>query len=117
VFAYGLEKKEPAMMKHVSIGCVALLAFAGAAVADDQDDQVRQLNLEQLEKAKSDNPDASIPEAMPAPSQPDGVGGPELTGPPTPEEGMTDDEEATDDIQGPADEDATPPDGSDEPKE
>lgn len=113
------------MLKHVSIGCVALLAFTGAAVADEQDDQVRQLNLEQLDKAKSDNPDASTPEAMPATSQPDGVGGPEFKGPPTPEEGMTDDEEATDKGKGPADEDATPgpdeedattPDGS-EPKE
>lgn len=81
---------------------IALTAGASVAQADDQDDEVRQLNIEQLEKARGETGDTTTP----AP-KPDGQGGPELQSPPTPDEGMTDDE--------PADEPATE-EGDDEPE-
>ncbi len=84
------------------VALVALTAGVGTAVADEQDDAVRQLNLDQLEKARSDDGNA---QTMPAPSQKDGMGGPEFSARPGPDEGMTDD-------NGPGadDEDAPPPD-------
>jgi len=85
----------------------ALSMSASLAYADEQDAEVRRLNIEQLEKAQAG--DNTAPTTAPAPAaQPDGQGGPELQGPPTPDEGMTDeptdepaaeegDEPATDD--------------------
>lgn len=87
------------------VALVALTAGVGTAVADEQDDAVRQLNLEQLEKARSDN---GSTQTAPAPSQQDGMGGPEFSAPPAPDEGMTDDDQDTDD-------EAAPPPDSDEP--
>ncbi len=92
-------------LRQISLAGAALLALTagvGTAIADEQDDAVRQLNLEQLEKARSDDGNA---QTMPAPSQQDGVGGPEFSAPPGPDEGMTDDND-----QGADDEDAPPPD-------
>lgn len=88
---------------------VAALSFAAQA-ADEQDSEVRQLNLEQLDKAKSGDTDApaatEAPEAtLPEAAAPDGQGGPEFQGPPSPDEGMTDE---------PAD-NALPPPDSEEP--
>lgn len=93
---------------------VALAASLGVAQADEQDEEVRRLNLEQLEKARAENAADTV---MPAP-KPDGQGGPEFTRPPTPDEGMTDEEEAGDDpvvedeapdANDPAEDDATSP--------
>lgn len=93
---------------------VALAASLGVAQADEQDEEVRRLNLEQLEKARAENAADTV---MPAP-KPDGQGGPEFTRPPTPDEGMTDEEEAGDDpvvedeapdADDPAEDDATSP--------
>ncbi len=89
-------------IRNISLAGAALLALSfgvGTAAADEQDAAVRQLNLEQLEKAKDGD---TAPQTMPAPAQPDGVGGPEFSAPPGPDEGMTDEEAA--------DEDAPPPD-------
>lgn len=83
---------------------IALTAGASVAQADDQDDDVRQLNIEQLEKARGETGDTTT--TAPAPKS-DSQGGPELQSPPTPDEGMTDDE--------PADETATE-EGDDEPE-
>jgi hypothetical protein len=90
---------------------MAALTFAAQA-ADEQDGEVKQLNLEQLEKAKSGDTDApaateapAVPDAEEA--APDGQGGPELQGPPSPDEGMTD--EPADDTT------ATPPPDSEAP--
>jgi hypothetical protein len=95
-------------LRHISLASAALLALTagvGTAIADEQDDAVRQLNLEQLEKARSDDGSA---QTMPASSQQDGMGGPEFSAPPGPDEGMTDDND-----QGVDDEDALPPDSDD----
>jgi hypothetical protein len=86
---------------------IALTAGANVAQADDQDDEVRQLNIEQLEKARGEAGDTATTAPAPAP-KPDGEGGPELQSPPTPDEGMTDDE--------PADEPVTDDEGADEPE-
>jgi hypothetical protein len=95
---------------------VALSMGASIAQADDQDDEVRQLNLEQLEKAKAGGSDATAP--APA-TQPDGQGGPELQGPPTPDEGMTDepaDEPAAEEGDEPATDDPATEEDQPEPK-
>lgn len=74
---------------------VALSVGAGIAQADDQDDEVRALNLQQLEQAGGDASDVGTTTTAPSPAtQEDGQGGPDLQGPPTPDEGMTDDEPA-----------------------
>lgn len=93
---------------------MAALTFAAQA-ADEQDGEVRQLNLEQLDKAKSGDTDAPIPSAtdeqtQPEQTAPDGQGGPEFQGPPSPDEGMTD--EPADDTTAtpPPDAEATPAD-------
>jgi len=91
-------------IRNISLAGAALLALSfgiGTAAADEQDDAVRQLNLEQLEKAKSGD---TAPQTAPAPTQPDGVGGPEFTAPPAPDEGMT--EEGADEAAPPPDSDA-----------
>ncbi|MDZ4869333.1 MAG: hypothetical protein SGI91_18585 [Alphaproteobacteria bacterium] len=87
---------------------VALSVGAGIAQADDQDDEVRALNLQQLEQAGGDASDVGTTTAPSPATQQDGQGGPDLQGPPTPDEGMTDDE--------PADEPATDDTGDDEPE-
>lgn len=67
----------------------ALTMGVSLAQADEQDAEVRRLNLEQLQKAQAG--DTTAPTMAPAPAaQPDGQGGPELQGPPTPDEGMAD---------------------------
>jgi hypothetical protein len=97
---------------------VALSMGASIAQADDQDDEVRQLNIEQLEKAKAGGSDAPATAPMPA-SQPDGQGGPELQGPPTPDEGMKDepaDEPAAEEGDEPATDDPAKDEDQPEPK-
>lgn len=99
--------------RYISLAGAAMLALSaglvGTAAADDQDDEVRALNIQALEQARGDDSDMK---AAPAPStQPDGVGGPEFSAPPTPDQGMTDDEDDADDnAPPPADEDMPPPD-------
>jgi hypothetical protein len=73
---------------------VALSFGAGIAQADDQDDEVRALNLQQLEQAGGNASDVDATTAPSPATQQDGQGGPDLQGPPTPDEGMTDDEPA-----------------------
>lgn len=99
-------------IRNISLAGAALLALSfsvGTAAADEQDDAVRQLNLEQLEKAKDGD---TAPQTMPAPAQPDGVGGPEFSAPPGPDEGMTDD---ADEAAPPPDSDAPEPEDEAEP--
>jgi hypothetical protein len=97
------DRKDKAMtIRSIALASAALFALTGGiavAQADEQDEQVRQLNIQQLEKAQADRGTTTAPaETM----TPDGQGGPELQGPPAPDEGMTDDD----------DEDATSPDTS-----
>lgn len=93
---------------------MAALTFAAQA-ADEQDSEVRTLNLEQLDKAKSGDTDAPAPAAADEQAQPeqsapmDGQGGPEFQGPPNPDQGMTD-EPADDQAAPPPDAEATPAD-------
>ena len=93
--------------KYIALAGAALVALsAGIASADEQDEQVRQLNLEQLAKAGGQMPDQAT-----APTAPDGQGGPEFQTPPTPDEGMTDEpgrDDTTDEEPAP-DRPATPP--------
>lgn len=84
---------------------VALTAGLSVAQADEQDEEVRRLNLEQLEKAR-----AGAAATAPAPTMQEGQGGPEFKQPPAPDEGMTDDEPAADE---PEAEDEEP--GTDDP--
>jgi hypothetical protein len=109
-------------IKSIALASAALFALsAGISVAqaDEQDDEVRQLNVEQLEKARnqSDTTTTTAPEPT---MKPDGQGGPELQGPPSPDEGMDDDDTAdepatsdepsTEDVpQGPEDDDTGEP--------
>lgn len=86
---------------------VALSVGAGIAQADDQDAEVRALNLQQLEQAGGDASDVDANMAPSPATQQDGQGGPDLQGPPTPDEGMMDDE--------PSDEPATDDTSDDEP--
>lgn len=101
-------------IKSIALAGAALFALsAGISVAqaDEQDDEVRQLNIQQLEQARGDSgADTTIPESA---NEPDGQGGPELQGPPSPDEGMDDDEDTADEPaaddepvpQGPEDDD------------
>lgn len=79
-------------IKSFALAGAALIALTvggvGVAQADEQDDEVRQLNLEQLEKARAGG-DTTTTAPAPA-AAPDGQGGPEFQAPPTPDEGMTD---------------------------
>jgi hypothetical protein len=93
----------------------ALTAGVGVAQADDQDDEVRQLNIQQLEQARGDTGTAPAPSTAP-----DGQGGPEFQRPPSPDEGMDDDntadEPAADDEE-PAEEDVPQGPEEDDPAE
>src|SRR5262245_6235665 len=87
-------------IKSIALAGAALLALtssAGVAFAHPQDEQVRQLNLEQLRKAQAARGMTTQPATAPAAetATPDGQGGPELKGPPSPEEGMTDEDSST----------------------
>jgi hypothetical protein len=82
-------------IKSIALAGAALFvltASTGVALAHPQDEQVRQLNLEQLRKAQAARGVTTSEPSMPASetTTPDGKGGPELQGPPSPEEGMTD---------------------------
>ena len=92
---------------------IAALTYGMAVAAETQtkaeeDAITRQLNLDQLAKARGQAP------AQPPATQ-EGSGGPELQGPPTPEEGMKDDEGKKETMP-PADEPATPPEKEEKPK-
>jgi hypothetical protein len=97
--------------KYIALAGATLVALsAGVAYADEQDEKVRQLNLEQLAKARGQQTD----QAAPAPIVPDGQGGPEYQSPPSPDEGMTDEPSTGDEMsdEPPAtDEENAPPDG------
>jgi hypothetical protein len=98
---------------HISLASAVLFALAanmGPAMADEQDAEVRRLNLEQLEKARAGNADA---QTAPKPAQPDGMGGPEHAAPPGPDEGMSDEDEKPADE--PADTAPAPSDDAEEP--
>lgn len=88
-------------------------SFVGTAAADDQDDEVRALNIQALDNAR--NGDTDFDTTAPAPSiQPDGVGGPEFAAPPGADEGMTDDQDDGDEAAPPPDSDAP---SADEPED
>lgn len=84
-------------MRSIALATTALFvltAGVGVTQAHPQDEQVRQLNLEQLRIAQAARGVTTEPSTMPATetTTPDGQGGPEYQGPPSPEEGMTDDD-------------------------
>jgi hypothetical protein len=81
-------------MRHILFAGAAVVALAGgvvtaqAATKAEEDAITRQLNLDQLAKAKS-GANTTMPST---PDAREGQGGPELQGPPKPDEGMSDDQ-------------------------
>ncbi len=82
-------------IKSIALASAALFALsAGISVAqaDEQDDEVRALNNQQLEQARGESGTTTT---APEPAmENDGQGGPELQGPPSPDEGMDDEDTA-----------------------
>jgi hypothetical protein len=109
---HATERNETMNLKHTALAGAAIVALAGfigaaqAGTTAEENEITRQLNLEQLEKARSASPAPAPTTAVP--STTDGQGGPELKGPPRADEGMTDDttDKTTDT---PKEENAAPP--------
>src|SRR5262245_3158513 len=106
-------------IKHILLTGAALVALTGATVVAqartkaEEDAITRQLNLDQLAKAQAGGAQTTT---MPStPDSREGQGGPELKGPPGPNEGM--DDEATPSDQTAPNDQATPPEQSDDTSE
>jgi len=102
------------MLRQICLAgaAVAALSCGIATTAEarskaEEDAITRQLNLDQLAKAQASR---GAPPTQ-APARQDGQGGPELQGPPTPDEGMADDvvDDTVDDMKPDVPEKIAPP--------
>lgn len=94
-------------VRYIAVGGVALLSLVGAAAADEQDEEVRQLNLEQLER-NGNQPYDGTDEMSPDRDDEDwdGTGGPEYSSPPGPDDDPYTDDDGNDDEGMPEDDGA-----------